>query len=73
MFIVDKMYNTRAIFNVLTDKKNRAPSCTEKWSEEYPGFHTAQTNLWYNIFRQPFSITRETKLQIFQYKLIHLF
>ncbi len=77
MFIGDKMYslvslNTRAIYNVLTDKKKRAPSCIDKWSEDYPGFHTAQQKLWYNIFRQPFSITRETKLQTFQYKLIHL-
>ncbi len=48
------------------------PSCIEKWSENYLGFHTAQKNLWSNIFIQPFSITRETKLQTFQYKLIHL-
>ncbi len=35
MFIGDKIYNpvslnTRAIYNVLTDKKKRAPSCIEK-------------------------------------------
>ncbi len=64
--------NTRAIYNVLTYKMKRAPSCIEKWSENYSGFHTAQTNLWSNIFRLPFSITRETQLQTFQYKLIHL-
>ncbi len=49
-----------------------APSRIEQWSEDYLGVHTAQQNLWYNIFRLPFSITRETKLQTFQYKLIHL-
>ncbi len=64
--------NTKAIYNVLTGKRKRVPSCIEKWSEDYPGFHTAQTNLWSNIFRQPFIITRETKLQTFQYKLIYL-
>ncbi len=41
VFIGDKIYNpvslnTRAIYNVLTDKKKRAPSCVEKWSENYP-------------------------------------
>ncbi len=71
----DKMYNSasmnmRAIIQCA--KKQRAPSCIEKWSDDYPGFHTAQKNLWSNIFRQPFSITRDTKLQTFQYKLIHL-
>ncbi len=64
--------NTRAIYNVLLDKKKRSPSCIEKWSENYPGSHTAQQKLWSNIFIQPFSITRETKLQTFRYKLIHL-
>ncbi len=76
VFFGDKIYNpvslTRAIYNVLTDEKKRAPSCIEKWSEDYPGFDTAQKHLWSNIFRQPFSITRETKLQPFQYKLIYL-
>ncbi len=77
VFISDKMFkpislNTRAIYNVLTDKKQRATSYIEEWSENYPCFHTAQKNLSSNIFRQPFSITRETKLQTFQYKLIHL-
>ncbi len=77
VFIGDKIYNpvslnTRAIYNVLIDKKKRAPSCIQKWSENYPGFHTVQKNLWFNIFIQPFSITRETKLQTFQYKSLHL-
>ncbi len=34
--------NTRTIYNVLADKKKRTSSCIEKWSENYPGFHTAQ-------------------------------
>ncbi len=37
VFIGDKIYNpaslnTRAIYNVLTDKKKSIPSCIEKWS-----------------------------------------
>ncbi len=35
-------FNTRAIYNVLIDNKQTTPSCIEKWSEDYPGFHTAQ-------------------------------
>ncbi len=47
VFIGDKIYNrvslnTKSIYNVLIDKKKRAPLCIEKWSENYPGFHTAQ-------------------------------
>ncbi len=46
VFIGDKIYNlvslnTRAIYNVLTDEKKRVPLCIDKWSENYPGFHTA--------------------------------
>ncbi len=47
MFIGDKIYNpvslnSRAIYNVLTDKKKMPPSCIEKWSDDYSCFHTAQ-------------------------------
>ncbi len=74
VFIRDNIYNpvslnTRDIYNVLTDKKKRAPSCIEKWSENYTQAFTLHKN---NIFRQPFSVNRKTELQTFQCKLINL-
>ena len=51
--------------------RKRDPSCVKKWAVAYPGFKNATEELWTNIFRLSFSITRETKLQSFQYRLIH--
>ena len=51
--------------------KGRVPSCVRKWTEEYPEFRTACASIWPNIYKKHFSITRETKLQSFQYQIIH--
>ena len=60
------------MFNVkLVKRKSRVPSCVEKWSEDYPEFKNAPDSIWPDIFKIPFSITRETKLQSFQYQIIH--
>ncbi len=50
---------------VLIAEMLSVPAYIEKWRNGYPGFHTVQ-----NACCQ---ITRETKMQIFQYKLVHLF
>jgi hypothetical protein len=52
-------------------KKRRDPTSCEKWAKEYPEFKNADQELWPNIFKLSFSITRETKLQSFQYRIIH--
>ena len=49
----------------------REPTCINKWKECYPHFLEVDVNIWSNIFKQAFTITRETALQTFQYKIIH--
>ncbi len=76
LFIDDKMYtsftlSTKVIYNSLLAKKCRDPACITKWSKDYPGFQSAHKELWSNIFKLPYTITRETNLQSFQYKIIH--
>ncbi len=51
-------------------KRRRVPKCSEKWAEDYSNFKTAE-NILPNIFKLSFTTTRETKLQSFQYRIIH--
>ncbi len=39
----------------------------------YPDFSTAHKNIWVRIFKLPFKTVRDTKLQTFQYRLLHHF
>jgi hypothetical protein len=59
------------IYCFFVETKKRLPTCITKWQETYPKFNDADHRLWENIFSLSFKITRETKLQSFQYKLIH--
>jgi exonuclease III len=76
IFICNSMYCvdticTKPIYEYFTRQKAKEPTCIKKWTEMYPGFKTAVNDIWENIFRISFKITRETKLQTFQYKIIH--
>ncbi len=51
-------------------KRRRVPKCCEQCAEDYPNFKKAE-NIWLNIFKLSFNTTRETKLQSFQYRIIH--
>ncbi len=62
---------SKDVYNKLTADIVWEPTCKRKWSESFPGFNDADENLWDNIFCLTFSITRETKLQSFQYRLLH--
>ncbi len=63
LFIDDKMYTsfpltTKDIYNSLLAKKCRDPVCITKWSKDYPGFQSAHKELWSNIFKTLYTITR---------------
>ncbi len=75
-FIDDKMYTsltltTKVICNSLVANKCRYSACITKWSKDYPGFQSAHKELLSNIFKTPYTITREPNLQSFKYKIIH--
>ncbi len=52
-------------------KRRRVQKCCEKTiQKDYPNFEKAE-NIWPNIFKLRFNTTRKTKLQSFQYWIIH--
>ena len=55
----------------LINMHNIIPSSVKKWQTIYPSFENCDPEIWKRIYRTSFEITRETKLQSFQYKLIH--
>lgn len=61
----------KTVYNILLKSKVREPSCIKKWREDYPDFAIADSDIWTDIFKRAFHITRDTKLQSFQYKILH--
>ena len=59
---------TKLFYQYFIDEKSQPPACIEKWKQIYPEIKNEE---WNEIFKHPFLITRETKLQSFQYKIIH--
>ncbi len=47
------------------------PTPQEKWQEMYDGFKTADECVWPRIYKLAFTVTKESKLQSFQYKILH--
>ena len=48
-----------------------SPACINKWQEYYIDFEQAQASIWSEIFKRAFSTLRDTKLQMFQYRVLH--
>jgi hypothetical protein len=55
----------------LIRETNHRPNALNKWCNVYPRFRNAQKNIWMRIFSTPFITVRQTKLQTFQYKILH--
>ena len=49
------------------ENKSVKPACTNKWEETF-NFNDKE---WSDIFCMPFKVCKETRLQTFQYKIIH--
>ena len=59
---------TKLFYWKFINKRKRLPTCVTKWTEIYPEIDQDQ---WANIFSLSFKTIRETKLQTFQYRIIH--
>ncbi len=55
----------------LLNKDMHIPAAKHKWSETFSLLAQSTDEIWSRIFNMPFEIIRETKLQSFQYKIIH--
>jgi hypothetical protein len=70
--ILNMMYiDCKTMYWMYVQRKKRQPSSIKKWIDDYPKFENADLTLWKNIYHLAFNITRETKLQSFQYRIIH--
>ncbi len=47
------------------------PTALQIWFIHYPIFKEASANVWSRIFKLPFKTVRDTKIQTFQYRIIH--
>ena len=63
-----KNSDSKTAYLFFTNSRNTKPTCITKWQEIFPNFDDKKQK---QIFKRTFSITRETKMQSFQYKIIH--
>jgi hypothetical protein len=61
--------NSKEIYWLLKDQSKVIPPCINKWREKHHFEFTEQQ--WKYIFNLPSTITQNTKLREFQYKIIH--
>ncbi len=47
------------------------PKCLKALTKEFPGLKSVENKTWKRIFNTPFIVLRDTKLQSFQYRIIH--
>jgi hypothetical protein len=59
--------SSKNVYWVFIEKFKRVPTCVQSWNEHY----NINLDTWKIIFKIPFICTRETKLQTFQYRLLH--
>ena len=55
----------------IINMKQVTPACVFKWQTIFVGFKDCDPDTWTRIFKMSFNVTRETKLQSFQYKLLN--
>ena len=67
MFPITKC-STNTIYWNFVSKKARVPAGEKKWNEVYP---MIDRDLWTKIYTHPYKFIKETKLQSFQYRIIH--
>ena len=60
--------NSKTAYIFFRDTNEKIPSCNRKWLEQFP--HLNEKSLSDN-FKRIFLMTKETKLQSFQYKVLH--
>ena len=65
-----KDVTTKCIYRTYVNNINRPPTSLKTWGKDYPSLHN-NGDVWPEIFNLSFTITRETFLQSFQYRIIN--
>ena len=60
--------NSKNFYWYFINKKRRSPTSRIKWKNL---FHYLEDDNWAKIYKRSFQITKETKMQSFQFKIIH--
>ncbi len=55
----------------LIEKYQHNSKCKKTWIKEFPDIESVNNNFWKRIFNLPFSTTRDTNIQSFQFRIIH--
>lgn len=62
----------RKLYNMLIVNKRQSVAAQAKWNHEFiPTQDTPQGEYWNLVYKSPYCCLRETKLQSFQFKLLH--
>lgn len=61
----------RDFYWLLINRMKHIPTCKIKWLEHFHKLEQVDYDIWERIFKLAFSVTRETKIQSFQYRIIH--
>lgn len=62
-----KKLKSKDAYHLLLNENSSTPACVRKWQEFCPSFAEMKSQ----IFKRIYSTTRETKLQSFQYSILH--
>ncbi len=55
----------------IINKAKHEPTAKTKWSDIYNEFKEVDNDIWKRIIKMSFNTCRETKIQTFQYRIIH--
>ena len=58
---------TKSLYNAFKSKKQIPPTAQKKFKEKFPQFPVD----WKKIYSSPFTVTIETKIREFQYKVLN--
>lgn len=61
---------SKKLYKALVTSKRQNITSKQKWANLFPSLETAHEDLWKYVFEAPYR-WRETKLQAFQYKVLH--
>ncbi len=65
------LFNNDHIWSASLPHANKENIKNLRRCETYPDFNNTDLKTWPRIFKLPFQVIRETKIQAFQYKILH--
>ena len=68
--ILNNIASKESYWHIINSNKHK-PSSIQKWSASYPTLTQELNQEWKNLFNLVFKYSQETKLQSFQFKIIH--